>query len=765
MIQTQRAGINGMEASEKHTHPEKRGFGTAPVYFTALSSILGAILFLRLGYATGMLGFWGAVSIIVVGHLITIPTALAISELATNTRVEGGGEYFIISRSFGLKIGSTIGVTLFLSQAISIAFYTIAFAESFQPFFVWWSDWAGWELPRQAVSVPTILILSYVILKRGSGSGVRMLYIVSALLIASLVMFFLGKPLEKMTEINEFGELIEEPFGNFGFFNGDLFFFIFAICFPAFTGMTAGVGLSGDLKNPGKSIPIGTMAATITGLLVYILVVWKLSVSAPAEALVADQLIMSKIALFGAVVIPIGLAASTSSSAIGAMMVAPRTLQAIAGDRTFPFRKLNILLARGKGPNREPYNASLLTFLIALIFVILGDVNSVAEIISMFFLITYGTLCLNSFLNHFGSPPSYRPRFRSHWFISLSGFLLSLWVMFMINPLYTVVSYAVIVLIYLYIERTNKDKKGIVNIFKGALFQLNRQLRVYMQKHQAGMEQEEWRPAAVCISAHSFEREKVMELMKWISHQHGFGTYFHYIEGFYNRDTNRKARQVLQELVEKQKESDSTLYIDTMISPSYTSAIAQVIQAPSISGMESNMVVFEYDKRSPEELLRILDNVNLVQAGDFDIGIFALSEHLFRPQGGIHVWLREEGGNNANFMILLGYIILSHPDWRKSHIKLFLTSTRTDMPEVKAQLEQRIATGRLPITMSNIEIVLLSEDFSFSQAVAVHSSHAGLTLIGFTETDIQQSGCRFFYGYEGVGDILFVNGANPKEIT
>ena len=79
----------------------KSGFGTAPVFFTAISTILGAILFLRFGFAVGTLGFIGVLFIIIIGHLVTIPTSLAISEIATNQKVEGGGEYFIISRSFG----------------------------------------------------------------------------------------------------------------------------------------------------------------------------------------------------------------------------------------------------------------------------------------------------------------------------------------------------------------------------------------------------------------------------------------------------------------------------------------------------------------------------------------------------------------------------------------------------------------------------------------------------------------------------------------
>lgn len=734
------------------------GFGTAAVYLTSISSVLGAILFLRFGYATGVLGFWGTIGIILVGHMITIPTALAISELATNTRVEGGGEYFIISRSFGLKIGSTIGITLFLSQTISIAFYTIAFAESFQFLFDWCRSQFDITLPKQVISIPALFILAYVILRQGTGSGMKLLYLVNFILFISLLLFFVGKPIE----------MPDNPSyvvgNNFGFFNKEQFFVIFAICFPAFTGMTAGVGLSGDLRNPGRSIPLGTMLGTFTGLVVYVFVVWKLAASASQADLLNDQMIMSGIALFGAVIIPVGLAACTSSSAIGSMMVAPRTLQAIAADRTFPFRQLNIFLSRGKGETREPVNASLVAFAIALVFVILGDVNSVAEIISMFFLITYGTLCLNSFLNHFGSPPSYRPRFRSKWFLSLAGFLLSVWVMFMINPLYTILSYGVIVLIYLFIEHHNKDRKGLVNVFKGALFQLNRQLQVYMQKHQSSMDNEEWRPAAICVSSHSFEREKVLELMKWISYRHGFGTYFHLIEGYYSKQTHRESKALQEQLINNTRDRGSTLYIDTMISPSYTSAIAQVIQTPSISGMENNMVIFEYDKRYPDELHQILGNVNLIRAGNFDVGILAISEHFMKPRNGIHVWIREHDGNNTNFMILLGYIIMSHPDWKKSHLKIFLTSRKEDFSEVKEVLEKRIAEGRLPITLANIEFVMTEEGHKFCDVVGKHSSHAALTIIGFHEDRLKHEPVNFFTDFKDMGDILFVNTSTPKEI-
>ncbi len=129
------------------------------------------------------------------------------------------------------------------------------------------------------------------------------------------------------------------------------FFVVFAIIFPAFTGMTAGVDLSGDLKKPGKSIPLGTILATVTGMVVYFFIVWKLAhrpVLKPCSD-PTNQLVMGDIAMAGALIIPLGLAASTFSSAIGSILVAPRTLQALAGDHSFPSRKIQFLPGKGQG--------------------------------------------------------------------------------------------------------------------------------------------------------------------------------------------------------------------------------------------------------------------------------------------------------------------------------------------------------------------------------------------------------------------------------
>ena len=381
-----------------HSNGGGHGFGTLPVFLAGISTILGAIMFLRFGYAVGHAGLLGTLGIIIMGHLVTIPTALAIAEIATNRKVEGGGEYFIISRSFGTTIGSVIGVSLYLSQAISVAFYMIAFAEAFSPLADQIAQRVGFYDPRM-ISLPATLLLLLLVLTKGAALGVKALYVVVATLIMSLISFFIGQTDYEVTLT--LTETVDNP---------HRFMDVFAICFPAFTGMTAGVGLSGDLRNPRKSIPAGTLMATFVGMFAYIFIVFKLAASAPVDMLAEDQLIMEKIAIWGPMIL-IGLAAATISSAIGSILVAPRTLQALGSDESLPLPGINKWLEAGVGDVNEPRNATLVTGSLALGIVLLGNVDFVARLISMFFMVTYGSLCAISFLEHFAARPDYRPSF------------------------------------------------------------------------------------------------------------------------------------------------------------------------------------------------------------------------------------------------------------------------------------------------------------------------------------------------------------------
>ena len=732
---------------------QKANFGTMPVFMTAVSTILGAILFLRFGYAVANIGFVGVVGIIIIGHMITFPTALAVAEISTNQRVRGGGAYFIISRSFGLNIGSAIGIALYLSQAISVAFYIIAFAEAFDPVIAWLSESFSIYIPdKRWISVPAMSLLSILFLTRGAKVGMKFLYLVVGLLFTSLLLFFAGKGSSPPEAIDLNAKVTES----------DSFFYVFMIVFPAFTGLVAGLGLSGDLREPQKSIPRGTLLATTVGFFIYLAVAYKLTISATPEALASDQLIMGKIALWGPI-IPIGLAAASLSSALGSIMVAPRTLQAIGLDRVFPSRWVNRWFARGKPESNEPVNSSFVTIIIAFVFIFVGDINFVAQIITMFFLVTYGAICLISFLEHFAADPSYRPTFKSRWYFSLVGAVLSFWLMFKMNAIYAIISILLMGIFYHMINQSGREKKGLVKLFRGVVFQMSRQLQVFAQRADKEDLNSSWRPFVICISSDSFKRRTAFDLLRWISFRYGFGTYIHYIKGYLNQKTNNQSKEAINKLLNLSAGSKSKVYLDTIISPSYTTAIAQVIQLSGISGKGNNMILFEYSRTEPESLEEPIGNYDLISSTGFDICVLNTSFKGFGYRREIHVWISPHDFENANLMILLAYIILGHPDWKRGEIKIFATAEEEQIENKKQQLLELITSGRLPISANNIQ--LINNDDMRSEAVCRYSQDADLTIMGFTRDELEESGTEIFKGCKDLGNILFVNANEEKEIS
>lgn len=731
-------------------------FGTAPVFFTAISTILGAILFLRFGFATGTVGFWGVILIIILGHLVTIPTALAISELATNKRVEGGGEYFIISRSFGLNIGATIGIALYLSQAISVAFYVIAFTEAFEPLFNWVSTNYNIDLPRQVISIPAMTLLAVLILKKGANLGVKALYFVVAIMFIAIGLFLFGT--------TEYGETNSVNIFSDQLRNTNSFFIVFAIIFPAFTGMTAGVGLSGNLKDPSKSIPIGTLSATIVGLIIYCLVVFKLTAFASIDDLLSKQLVMGDIAIAGWIIVPIGLAASTISSAIGSFMVAPRTLQALALDRAFPTSKTNKWIGKSRQKDGEPSNASIITVVIAFAFVAMGNVNSVATVISMFFMVTYGSLCLISFLNHFGSSPSYRPSFKSRWYLSLTGFIISLWVMFKIDSLYAILAFIFMALIYNYLKSYHKERKGFESLFLNAIFQFSRNIHVFVQKRVTKQPRKEWRPSVVCVSDKPSDQGKSLDFLNWISYKYGFATYLHFINGYYSKATTQQAAQELNSIIKDYNEISNHVYIDTIISPSYTSAISQALQIPSITGLPNNMIIFEASLDLEEDTSRITENIPLANSGNYDIAVLYNKAIKINYSKDIHLWIKSNDTENANLIILLSFIIYGHPIWKNSEIRIFAICKENEYKETKLKMQELISNGRLPITESNIKIIEQPESISAKTLINEKSADSALTIIGFRLESVKHSGMEVFSGYDNLKTILFVNSYSLKII-
>lgn len=779
--------FGGNSPQSQHGH----GFGTAPVFLASISTILGAILFLRFGYAVGNVGLLRTLAIIVLGHLVTIPTVLAVSEIATNRRVAGGGAYYIVSRSFGTSIGGTIGFALYISQAISIAFYMVAFAEAFEPLYTTILQQYFFNLSYEPrfLSIPFTLILIVIMLTRGANMGVSMLWGICAILAISLIVFFMGGVVTEVTDtppeaLNGTSEVVveapevedktpavaeqepekpEKPRSigvsiTASIPNGAPFGMVFAICFPAFTGMIAGLGLSGDLRNPQRSIPLGTIAATLVGMIIYVFVAIKLWQSATPEQLAdTDRIIMADISAWGPAIF-IGLGAASFSSALGSIMVAPRTLQALARDNVLPIPALNRLMRTGVGKSQEPVPATFVSGAIAIVFVAIGELNFIAQILTMFFLVTYGALCVVSFLENFAGNPSYRPTFQSRWYVSLLGAVMCGLMMFQISVFYAFLSIFLIVAIYIGLRQGRSEQRGMIGIFQGAMFQLTRWLQTTLQKNRANFSESGWQPSIVGITQFGERRLGHFDLLRWLCHRQGFGQFIQFFPGDYSFSEELSARIHVDALIQQSEASGAGIYVDSLICPTFRLALAQVMQMPGISGLPNNTILLEFDENQPEEIPEVQQGASLAVESLFNVLILRSTKHRFGYRSSIHVWVTDDNLANVPMMLLLAYILVGHPEWKRAQIRLFACSTSWDTELDADQLSTVIQEGRLPISMQNVTSVSYESEEALEQEVAHRSAQADLVITGLTAEDINSEDLDYvLQRYQGVNDVLFVH--------
>jgi len=428
---------------QKSQSPHIKKFGTfAGVFTPNVLTILGVIMYLRLGWVVGNAGFLGALAIILLAKSVTIFTGLSMSSITTNIRIGAGGAYSIISKSLGLEAGGSIGIPLYIAQTLSAALYIIGFTES------WLHIFPNHSYLHVAVIAWFILLtISYI----SASFAIKIQFIVMAIIGVSLVSFFLSpaRPVENFILIGEFQDAS--------------FWKVFAIFFPAVTGIMAGANMSGDLKNPRKSIPKGTMSSILLTMIIYIALAYMAArIAAPAE-LRSNQMIMVDKALYAPAVLA-GIMGATFSSALGSMLGAPRILQALAEQNTAPFS--NILKQKTK--NNEPRNATIFTGFIIITALVLGNLDFLATLITMFFLITYGMLNLVVFAQQSMQIISFRPTLKVPRVISLLGAVGCVLMMFLINAVFSIVALLIIVIIYIRLERMGlKSNWGDI---RGGLF-------------------------------------------------------------------------------------------------------------------------------------------------------------------------------------------------------------------------------------------------------------------------------------------------------
>jgi len=424
---------------------EVRRYGTFGGVFTpTLLTILGVIMYLRQGSVVGNAGLGGAWIIIGIVCGIIACTALSMSSITTNIRIGAGGAYSIISQSLGLEVGGSVGVPLYLAQALAVTMYIFGFRE-------------GWlfafpDHPALLVDLGTYALVLGIALV-SAGFAFRIQYLILAVILVSLISVF-GTAFT--------GELTHQPqmWGEFrGFpetgFQGTDMWFLFALFFPAATGIMAGANMSGELKDPRRSIPLGTLAAVAVGTTVYLALAWWLARAASPDELVSNYTIMIDRALWGPAVLA-GLLGATFSSGLASLVGAPRILQALADSGTLPGAGW---LAK-RTPAGEPRNAVLFTGGVVLLALLLRDLNTVAPLITMFFLITYAMINVVVFVEQSLGLISFRPLFRIPRLVSFVGATGCLLAMFIIEPVFGLAAVGCVVGFYVLLLRRHIQAPG-----------------------------------------------------------------------------------------------------------------------------------------------------------------------------------------------------------------------------------------------------------------------------------------------------------------
>ncbi|WP_346859694.1 amino acid permease [uncultured Draconibacterium sp.] len=411
-------------------------FGTFGGVFTpTLLTILGVIMYLRLGWVVGNAGLLGAWLIIIVSFLITLSTALSMSSITTNIRIGAGGAYAIISQSLGLEVGGSLGIPRYVSQGLAVTMYIFGFREGWLSIFPTHSPFA--------IDFIVFLVL-YGIAYKSADLAIRTQYFIMAVIFLSLAVIVMAAYSGSMqtTTVDAlswgtFQGSVENDF------TGSSFWIVFAVFFPAATGIMAGANMSGELKDPGKSIPIGTLWAIGVSFLVYMGLAYWIARSATTDELLKNYNVIIDKSFFPPLVIA-GVLGATFSSALASMVGSSRILYAMGQHGVLPAS--NWLGHTDK--SGQPRNAMLVTGGMVFISMLLRDLNAIAPLVTMFFLITYAMLNVVVIIEQNLGLISFRPLFPVPKWIPWIGLLSSVLAMFIINPTISLISVAVVILVY-----------------------------------------------------------------------------------------------------------------------------------------------------------------------------------------------------------------------------------------------------------------------------------------------------------------------------
>jgi len=702
------------------------------VFTPSILTILGVIMYLRFGWVVGHGGLLGAILVVVLAHVISLTTGMSIVSIATNRKVKSGGDYYMISRSLGLPIGGAIGLALFFALALSMSLYLLGFAESFLDAF-------GFENTLNARRlVGAIACLGLTALTFFSTSlALRIQYLVLAAILLSLISLFAGE--SPTTEPAQMPLWFAK--------GGESFETLFAVFFPAVTGFTAGVAMSGDLKDPRRAIPRGTMGAILFGLLVYLTIPIFLSLKVDPELLRTDKMIWLKVARVP-VLVTIGVFAATLSSALGSVLGAPRYLQALAVDGVVP-----AFFGRGYGALNEPRVATVATFVISLAGIAIGELDLIARVITMFFLTSYGFLCLASGVQSWSGISSFRPDFRTPTWVSFLGAAVCLGVMFKLDTLAMGGASIVMILIYLALKR-RQFRAAPGDTWGGFWAAVVQQGLQHLQGRK--VDSTNWRPNGIVFGGDPKVRRHLISLARWVFESSGMATYFDVLEGEI-RTTIAPAAELEPQIRDEVTERYPEMLTRVTVSADIYDGIRQATQSYGLAGMSPNTVLMGWGEESerPEEFTELVRDLLAL-----DRNLLFLehdTERGFGDRRTIDIWW---GGleRNGALMLLLAYLITTTDEWARAKVRVnVVVDDVAQLAATTTRLQQIIGKSRV---RARPNVILRKEAGTpIVDIMAETSARTDLTLLGMRPPADDEGGefvARVSELIEPLGSVLLV---------
>jgi solute carrier family 12 (potassium/chloride transporter), member 4/6 len=702
------------------------------VFTPTILTILGVIMYLRFGWVLGHLGLGKTFLVLLLANGITFITALSLSAVATNGQVGVGGAYFLISRSMGLEIGGAIGLPLFLSQVFSVTLYSFGLAESLR--FLWPA------LPIQPATAVIILLVA-ALAWRGPGVALKSQLPIMGMIALSLLALGLGA---FFTPVFSSAVVVETPAVGF--------WVVFAVFFPAVTGIMAGLSLSGDLRDAKSSIPKGTLFAVGVGFVIYALVPVLLYLGADAETLRSDPLVWTRIAILGSLFVLPGLWGAIFSSAVGSILGAPRTLQALATDHTVPRW---IAGPQNGNKQQEPRRALILSTMIALSAVLLGELNAVALVVTMFFLTVYGMLNLVAALEGLSGNPSWRPTVKVHWGVSLTGAVGCFAVMLLIHAPAGIA--AMVIQLGLWLLLTRRERKADWGDVRRDVYEaLIRWALVRLAKRP--MTARNWRPHILVFVGDIERRLDLVRFGTWFSENRGVVTVCELVPGdLLKIDFDPPQRQ--RQMEEVLRREGLVAFGKVGVVSSVERGITAIAQANGIAGVESNTVLVGW----PDEIERLTHFLRVIRRlrrlhHSFILGkVQPIKQSREGVRQTVDVWW---GGlyQNGDLMLLLAYLLTRNPEWRQARIRILSIASNTLMKErTERALAQLIPEIRIE---AQVEVQVKAEGRSVRDTIHAKSRGSDVVILGLAtpeEGDEENHARRLFDLADGLPTCFFVN--------